>query len=182
MIYLIGGPPRVGKSTLAKMVLEREKVAYIETDWLVWMLMSAAPQLHVASVSSFTVAEYQHKAQTFYPFLYQFIKHNQFTNTIYTIEGDSFFPEQVVQLQKEFAIKACFLGVSSMHPETILKYPETENWTHHISQEKLDQLSQCTVDLSNLMQQECLKYALPYVDLVKDREQKFEQAYKSLMQ
>ncbi|WP_314251763.1 hypothetical protein [Streptomyces sp. DSM 40907] len=44
MIYLIGGPPRVGKSTLAWMLLEREGLPGCPTDALVSMLQRAAPE------------------------------------------------------------------------------------------------------------------------------------------
>ncbi|MBB4887207.1 hypothetical protein [Streptomyces netropsis] len=44
MIHLIGGHPRVGKSTLAQMVLERAGIPGCPTDTLVSMLQNAAPQ------------------------------------------------------------------------------------------------------------------------------------------
>jgi cytidylate kinase len=44
MLYLIGRVPRVRKSTLANLILERNKISYVDTDWIVNMLMFAAPQ------------------------------------------------------------------------------------------------------------------------------------------
>lgn len=35
MIYLVGGPPRVGKSTLALIALEEAGIPYCSTDMLV---------------------------------------------------------------------------------------------------------------------------------------------------
>ena len=127
MLYLIGGVPQVGKSTLAKLILERKKIAHVDTDWIIHMLMFAAPQLGIKTFTKLNKHEFKNKAINFYPFLYQFVKHNQPVIEDYVIEGDSFLPEHVSKLQKEFHVKACFLGTSNLQPETLLGNPSTND-------------------------------------------------------
>ncbi|MFI1301883.1 hypothetical protein [Streptomyces sioyaensis] len=68
MIYLIGGPPRVGKSTLAWMLLEREGLPGCPTDALVSMLQRAAPEHGVRH------GTHPDKAVPAQPFLIEFIR------------------------------------------------------------------------------------------------------------
>ncbi|MEU3989775.1 hypothetical protein [Streptomyces platensis] len=68
MIYLIGGPPRVGKSTLAWMLLERSGLPGCPTDALVSMLQRAAPEHGVRH------GTHPDKAVPAQPFLIEFIR------------------------------------------------------------------------------------------------------------
>lgn len=181
MLYLIGGAPRVGKSTLAQLLLNKEGVAYIDIDWIISMLMFAAPHLGIKYAPEFSTQEFIQKAENFFPFLYQFIKYNQFVVDKYTIEGDSLLPTQVHQLQKEFSIKACFLGVSTLKLETLLQYPSKNNWIKVLTKEDLSKLCDWSVSVSNFLQKECEPYEIPYFDLSKDYQKTFEKAYTYLI-
>lgn len=63
MLYLIGGPPRMGKSTLARLVLTENKIPYVSTDGLTVMLKPIGQP-------SFYSLE---KSNLFFPFLELFI-------------------------------------------------------------------------------------------------------------
>ena len=180
MLYIIGGASRVGKSTLAQILLERDKVAYVDIDWIVSMLMHASPQLNIKYATEFSNSAFIEKANNFFPYLYQFIKYNQPVVDKYTIEGDSILPKQVHQLQKEFSIKACFLGVSTLKPETLYEYKSKNNWIKVLTPEQIIALCNWSVSVSNYLQNECELYKIPYFDLSHDYHNALEKAYSSL--
>lgn len=181
MMYFIGGVPRVGKSTLANMLLEKDTIAYIDTDWIISMLMFAAPKLGIKYAPEFNNKEFIKKAENFFPFLYQFVKYNQFVVNKYTIEGDSFLPAHIHKLQKDFSIRACFLGVSTLKSETLMQYTSKNNWIKNLTREQLSKLCNCIISMSGFLQKECESYTLPYFDLSRDYQKTLEKAYTYLI-
>jgi len=182
MIYLVGGVPRIGKSTLANLILEQDKIAYVDTDWIVHMLMYAAPQSGVKTYTDFNLTEFKNKAKNFYPFLYQFIKHNQAVVDKYVIEGDSFLPEHIVKLQKEFTVKACFLGTSNLSPEILLNNPSKNDWwIKKLTPQQLNDLCKWIMDTSNFLENECKVHDIAYFDLAKNHSEQIEKAYQYLL-
>lgn len=178
MLYLIGGVPRVGKSTLANLILERDKISYVDSDWIIHMLMHAAPQLGVKIYSELNEHEFRNKAVNFYPFLYQFIKYNQPVAENYVIEGDSFLPEHVSKLQKEFQVKSCFLGLSNLKPETLKNNPSKNDWwINKMNAEQLINLCQWIQDMSAILKKECELYKIEYFDLAENHKEQMEKAY-----
>ena len=181
MLYLIGGVPRVGKSTLANLILERNKISYVETDWIVSMLLFAAPQLGIKYATEFTKEEYIKKAENFFPYPYQFIKYNQPVVEKYIIEGDIFLPQHVSVLQKEFEVRVCFLGTSNLKPDTLLNNPSKNDWwIKKLSKEQLNEVCKWIVAISNFLEKECKSYSLPYFDLSMDYQKTLEKAYTYL--
>ncbi|MDO8497404.1 MAG: hypothetical protein Q7S61_02560 [bacterium] len=181
MLYLIGGAPRVGKSTLAKLILERNKIAYVDADWIVHMLMFAAPQLGVKVFSDFNEHEFKKKAVNFYPFLFQFVKYNQPVVDHYVIEGDSFLPEHVLKLQKEFQVKTCFLGTSKLKPETLLNNPSKNDWwIKKLNSQQLNDLCKWIMNMSNFLEKECTTYKITYIDVAKNHREQIEKTYQYL--
>lgn len=182
MLYLIGGVPRVGKSTLANLILERNKIAYIDTDWIVHMLMYASPKLGIKTFTEFNKDEFKNKTVNFYPFLYQFVKHNQPVVENYVIEGDSFLPEHVSALQKEFHTNACFLGSSDLQPKILLNNPcKNDWWIKKLSPKQLNDLCKWIMDMSGFLEKECGLYKITYFDISINYKEQIEKAYQYLM-
>ena len=180
MIYFIGGVPRVGKSTLAQILLERDKVSYVDTDWIISMLMFAAPQLGIKYAPEFNNTEFIKKAENFFPYLYQFVKYNQFVVDKYTVEGDSFLPKHIAKLQGEFSLKACFLGVSILKPETLIQHTSKNNWIKDLTKEQLNKLCEWILSMSTFYRNESEIYKLPYFDLSTNWQKTLEKAYVHL--
>ena len=182
MLYLIGGVPRVGKSTLANIILERNKIAYVDTDWIIHMLMYAAPQLGVKVYSNLNEHEFRNKAINFFPFLYQFVKYNQPVVEKYIVEGDSFLPEHVSKLQKDFHVSSCFLGLSNLQPETLLNNPSKNDWwIKKLSPQQLTDLCEWVQDISSIIEKDCRSYKIMYFDLAKHHRDQKEKAYQYLL-
>lgn len=70
MIYLIGGVPRVGKTTLAKLILERKGVPFVPADTLAHTLTHVYPQLGVRFGQE---GAWESIPEKFYPFLKSFV-------------------------------------------------------------------------------------------------------------
>jgi 2-phosphoglycerate kinase len=169
MIYLIGGPPRVGKSTIANILLEKSNIAFIDTDWIVHMLMFASPNSGVATYKNLILDEFINKAEKFYPYLYQFIKYNQPVVNRYLIEGDVILPKYITQLNKEFETRSVFLGTSYLTSEILLNNPSSNDWwIKKMTNEDLEKLCRYVVEISEYLANECDKYKLNYIDVNKN--------------
>jgi hypothetical protein len=112
MIYQIGGPPRIGKSTLAKILLQKNNVPFVPTDAVFHTLKDTPPTPIVDDKLG-----HQQKAIDFYPFLRELIKHLHWSGTDFCVEGDAFLPEQIDQLihDPEFEkihMRCVFLGMA----------------------------------------------------------------------
>jgi hypothetical protein len=120
VIVLMGGPPRVGKSTLAGMLLERDGLPYCPTDALVSMLQQAAPALGVRH------GEHDNKAALARPFVVEFLRavadgiDPDDPDDSYVVEGDVVTPEAVTAAGAlGLALAAVFLGNTALTPDDL---------------------------------------------------------------
>ncbi len=105
MIYLIGGPPRVGKTTLASIALKEAQIASCSTDMLAMMLERGAPGLGVHHDFG------ARKTAALAPFLRPFLHCAQIVNADYLVEGDVITPAFVDSLRPQLkAVRSVFLG------------------------------------------------------------------------
>ncbi|MBI3485407.1 hypothetical protein HY025_00520 [Candidatus Daviesbacteria bacterium] len=176
MTYLIGGAPRVGKSKLAQMLLKRQKIAFVSLDSLVHMLKQAAPNLNVTDE-----IHYIQKAESFYPFLKEFIFVNKYGVKDYCIEGDAFLPKQAFELNKLFEVKSVFLGISKANLKQILENQGFNDWLGDLEESQLQKLPEKIMEMSEYLKKECQKYNLKYFDLAQNYNQTLEQAYDYLI-
>ena len=175
MIYLIGGTPRVGKTTLARMIMERKHVPFVPADALTHALDQTYPQLGIRS------GEWADIPDKFFPFLKEFVRTSGWNLKDYTIEGDSFFPEHVKKLSEEFKIRSVFLGTSDTNLE-LIKGPAThDDWVSELSEEKQKEMPAWFMSISEMFKKESEKYQIPYLDVALGREQILESAYKELV-
>lgn len=158
MFYLIGGPPRMGKSTLAQQLLDEEKIPYVSSDGLTVMLKPAGQP-------SFYSPQ---KADQFYPYLELFMDRMQTVGPQYTIEGDAFSPQHVAALSKKHEIKSIFLVMKEIRKADILNFLQHDTWASKISSAQLDNLVLRIKRASKDLEEECIKYDIACVDLSKD--------------
>lgn len=182
MLFLIGGAPRVGKSTLANILLDKNRISYIDTDWLIHMLMYSAPQLGIKTYKNLSLQEFKNKANNFYPFLYQLVKHNQPVLDKYTIEGDAFLPHHVSELRKEFKVSCCFIGTSRLTPKILLENPSKNDWwIKKMNSEALEALCEWVMKTSSYLKKECAIYKVGYFDIAGDQKLELDKAYQFLL-
>ena len=157
MIYLIGGCPRVGKSTLAQKLVKDKCIPYVPLDTVVHMLKEGSTDVDIESNTDVP--------EKFYPFLERFIYHTKYGVSDYTIEGVAFTPRQAYKLLQEYEMRVCFLGTSSISLETVLKHGGVNNWLKLHSHEEQQRLVESYIPRSAKIKAECEEFNLQYFDM-----------------
>ncbi len=177
MIYLIGGAPRVGKTTLATMLLKRKGVPFIPTDTLAHALTKTYPDLDIG----FGVyGKWDQLPEKFFPFFEKVVGGLKYHSPDFTVEGDSFFPEQANKLlQEEDNIRVCFLGASAITLENIRAHAFSD-WVGDLPEERQQAIPAWIMEKSQMFKTESEKYNIPYFDMAVEREKQLEAAYNFL--
>ncbi|MBI4836589.1 MAG: hypothetical protein HY817_05000 [Candidatus Abawacabacteria bacterium] len=175
MLYIIGGTPRAGKSKLAKLLLERNKIPFLSTDFLIHMIQEAQPDLRLT-------IPYNEISDKFCPYFTALVKHIIDTTSPYTIEGDAFLPKQIPALEKIYQIKAVFLGISQCSLETILNFVGENDWINKLSQKDKEVLPIQLMESSKNIEDQCREYNQFYIDMsIGDYQSNLESAYQYIM-
>jgi 2-phosphoglycerate kinase len=153
MIFLIGGNPRGGKSTLAKMLSQKKSIPYISIDDITSIIKSYIPEndhhekfpqsMHRIEVNhdndayftKYTAEEiinfYYKQAETIWAGVQKFIEYALARNLDYILEGWEIFPEflqTVINNSNKNHIKVVFL-VKEEHNEIVrgIKIGKSQN-------------------------------------------------------
>ncbi len=195
MIFLIGGVPRVGKSVLASLILERDHIPIVSTDVIRNLLDFSPTKLGITQMDE------SERSNVFFPYLLQFLKILQNRYPSYVVEGDIFTPKQVAVLREEITLRCCFMGVSHISVEDIIKTDARLDWIEKLSVEERAKLSPAILQgnwvsrmlpaeqamipdkliaQSQLLKSEARTYSFSYFDIYPDREKALEAAYTFL--
>jgi len=174
MIYLIGGTPRVGKSTLSSLILERNKISVLSTD-IIRNLIDFSPTK--VGIKDLPVKE---KPDAFFPYFLQLLKILQNKYTDYVVDGDLFTPEQLTTIQETIQFKCCFLGTSSITLEDLKKIKYKNDWVSRFTEEEQEKFPKQFIERSAIIKMEAEKYNFPYFDIYPDRDKAIKSAYESL--
>jgi len=165
MIYLIGGPGRSGKTTLAMRLNKRHGIAYFSLDYLMMGLYHGAPELEIDPNNSEVLV-----ALRMWPVVKPLITAMLENGEEYCVEGFAVTPEHVQQLEERFSedFRACFLGYCTADPERKLKqereHKTTNPWSRDISQEagiaEIKIMRNASVTLKN----DCVNLGYEYFD------------------
>ena len=174
MLYLIGGTSRVGKSTLATLILERNHISCISTDVIRNLFAFSPAKLPVLEL------EEHERQEFFFPYLFQFLKilQNRYPN--YVVEGDIFSPEQVVTMQERLNLKCCFMGTSNITVDDLVNKDSNPNWVSKLPPEEQAKIPEHLINLSRGFEEEAKKHGFPYFDIYPDRQAALESAYQAL--
>jgi hypothetical protein len=171
VLYLIGGPPRVGKSTLAQLILERRKISGCGTDILVNMLAEAAPELGVHHGS------HPDKAQSAHRFLVEFLRPFSYTGGDYLLEGDVVTPDVAGEAAKIGPVHAVFLGNTTLTIEELRIAP---HWLADCDEAEYERTRDWARERSAEVRRTCEAAGYPYVETGGDRSGGLERAYRIL--
>ncbi len=101
MIYFIGGASRTGKSALAQKVANEKNISWSSLD-------SERDKLTGKPDDTEEIPVW------FYPKLEELVKERSDSGIDHIFEGDCFYPEQITMLAKQFSVRVCFLGSSTI--------------------------------------------------------------------
>ncbi|HEX8182722.1 MAG TPA: hypothetical protein VF575_03930 [Candidatus Saccharimonadales bacterium] len=170
MLYLIGGPPRMGKSTMAQRLLKDATLPYVSTDGLTVML-------EPAGLSSFYDVR---KSELFFPYLDLFVSRIIKSCPDYLIEGDAFGPDHVEILKTKYDLKCVFLTMNHTSTEKIVQNVGFDRWTDEVSNEHLEGLVKRIQLASKDIQLKCELYNIKCIDLSENYTEGFDEAYQFL--
>jgi hypothetical protein len=178
MLYLVGGPVRVGKSSLARLALQRKQISSITTDALTTSIGRNIPETRLAG-SYIPQEEWE---QNFYPFLRRFIKTINYDYDDFLIEGAPISPAIVTKLATKFELRAVFVGNSQQSIENLMAHLGNNIWLRNVSPEDLAKIPGRIIARSIELEQSCTEYNYAYVDLAGNFNQKIEDAYNCLFE
>jgi hypothetical protein len=171
VLYLIGGPPRVGKSSLAQVVLERCKISGCGTDILVNMLAEAAPELGVHHGS------HPDKAQSAFRFQIEFLRPFSYTGGDYVLEGDVVTPDLAAAVSKIGPVSAVFLGNTTLTVEELRIAP---HWLADCDDAEFERTRDWVRARSGEVRRKSQAAGYEYVEMGGDRDGGLEKAYCAL--
>ena len=178
MILLIGGPPRVGKTQLARLVCARDAIPFASTDAVREVVKVADPAFGEMPWRDLDAARAH--ADRFYPFLDAFVSEYDFPDRRFVVEGVEFLPQQAAQLGMAHGRQCCFLGLSECSVRG-LELEGAGNWIWDVTPAERSGIAADIVELSQWLQAECGRLGVPFVDMVGDRTTALERAYAVLM-
>ena len=172
MIYLVGGPPRVGKSTLALIALEEAGIPYCATDMIIGMLEVAAPGLGVRH------GFHAGKADSMTGLLTHFVCCADIGNDAYLIEGDVVTPAFAKLIAPQVSeLRAVFLGNSALTLDDLRHAPD---WLESSETAEYEMVRREVVERSRQLQAECAQLGYAYVEMSGDRNAGFAAALAAL--
>jgi hypothetical protein len=176
MTYLIGGPVRVGKSGLTRLIGRKNNISSNTTDALTSSIGHVMPDSKLWGGTPQLEWE-----DNFYPFLRRFIKTLQFDYPDYVIEGAPISPRIARKLSEKLQVKAIFIGNSEANRADLKEHMGNNIWLKKLSDEEIDQIALDIIARTKEIGADCLKYDYPFVDLAGNYSQQIQKAYQVLL-
>ncbi|HEX7368033.1 MAG TPA: AAA family ATPase [Candidatus Saccharimonadales bacterium] len=186
MIYLVGGPPRVGKTTLVKYLVQMHPMHAVSTDAIRYMLRRSVPKealnqdifidfhedvmgrWNVRSPQQ-TLDEQNRQSKAYWPALEKLIEAYTEDGVDVVVEGVAILPEFAKLLRDPS--RSVFLGnTAESHGEAIRRQAGTNphDWMHNYGEEELENAAEFFMVMSHFIISEAGRYGFPYVEMVDD--------------
>ena len=201
MIFLLGGPPRVGKSIISSEIQQRHAVSVVSTDTLGAVMgnvlnpeaepdlfvfdkfneMPMADRMKLIMESPEVLIGYVKKeSYVVWEVVETFIKHENDDGRDVLIEGVAVLPELMSRL-KDIPHRVVFIGnQGENHKENIKKYAEENehDWMWNVSDQYISAFSVFVNRMSAYIEQEANKYGFEYMEM---DNKSFKSATKDVM-
>jgi hypothetical protein len=164
-LYLVGGAPRVGKSSLAQRLLAIDKIPFLPTDVLRTVLRRVLPELDAIDqdpVDALLLAEFM------YPHIEQAAEVCVEEAACFLIEGFELAPTHVARLQaalEQAEVRGCFLGHGGFSVEGLAGYRGPKPQHRGASRAELREAAAWIRRRSRQLRDECRSAGVPYVDV-----------------
>jgi hypothetical protein len=182
MLFIIGGVPRSGKSTVRKQLLERYKISGIELDRVRGMIDKAMPELGMnRDIDEGSLSE------KLWPWISGLIEeYKDSTSDYFILEGEYFTPEMVVQFKDDPNCKVCFMLYSDITVEQKVdnimhKSAYTSGWSKSYTDEEIKGFVEQYIETSHRYKKMCQLLGIEYFDTSDDFESKIEEAVQYLI-
>jgi 2-phosphoglycerate kinase len=191
MIFLLGGPPRVGKSIISNEIRQKHAVSVVSTDTLGAVLENvlspeSAPDLFVfGKLNKMPMAErvmfitknpvelidyVRKESHVVWKAVEAFIRRENDEGRDVLIEGVAVLPELISQLE-DIPHRVVFIGnQGENHKENIKKFAEENehDWMRGVSDQYIGAFAMFVKWMSAYIEQEAKKYGFEYIEMDKE--------------
>jgi hypothetical protein len=179
MVYLIGGPPRCGKSVLAYRLTTGHAIPFISTD-LIWAVVGLSqPEWRTPMQKG--PDRIPAAAKMFEPYLERAITFLQPARHRCGIEGEVITPETAARLSSNYDLRAVFLVRSSATAADIADSRGPNPWLEAAPPNLVSSVTAEVLFWSELVQSACRQLSIPCFDVGGDFEQAIADATSALM-
>ena len=165
VLYLVGGAPRVGKSSLARRLLAVDGIPWLPTDVLRTVLRRVLPELDAVDQDPVDASLL---AEVMYPHVEQAAEVCVEEADRFLIEGFELAPCYPGRLRAALAgteVRACFLGHGSFSIEDLVGYRGPKPQHYGASRQDLGEAAGWIRRRSQRLRGECGQAGVPYVDV-----------------
>jgi len=181
MLYLLGGTPRSGKSTIARRFLSETNVPFFPLDLLVDGFIHGFPEYGIGGGDELTIGE------QLWPIIKPIAtiicedKTDVFGGKLdYLIEGAQLHPKNVAELCAQFPkrVRACFIGFADI--DTMAKFDEIRcfggerDWLRNFDNQSIIKEIERLKAFSANLRDECKKHGVRYFEISTNRQQMFD--------
>jgi hypothetical protein len=166
MLYMIGGAPRSGKTTLARRMLAEHGLDYFSIDVLIGHLAGAQPELGLRVQDPALK-----RVEIVWPVLRKIASDVLRSGDDLVLEGDVLLPRHLMEFGHgtHNGIKACFIGYADVEPEKKLREIREHaacgaDWTGELDDVRLLNLIGDLRAFSEYLRRECCHFKIPYFD------------------
>ena len=191
MIYLLGGPPRVGKSIISTEIQQKHALSVVSTDTLGAVLenvlspeavpdlfvfskfneMAMAERVKVITKEPATLIDYVRKeSHVVWKAVDAYIRRENDEGRDALIEGVAVLPELVMQIE-DIPHRVAFLGNQGENHKEYMKKSAEENahdWLRDISDQYISAFAMFVKRMSAYIEQETKKYGFEYIEMDKE--------------
>jgi len=188
MLYLLGGPPRVGKSIISKTITEKHGINVVSTDSLGAVLenvldpevepglfivtkfnrMTEVDRIDLMVANTTERINYQlEEGFAVWKAIKPFVLRERDEGRDVVVEGVAVLPELVHQL-KNVDYRVVFIGnQENEHLENIKKsaMENEHDWMRHASDEYIAAFATFVMHMSGYLEKEAHKYGFEYIDM-----------------
>ena len=188
MIYFIGGPPRVGKSIIAKAITTKHGISAVSTDSLGAVLetvldpeaepglfaisrfneMAEADRIELLARNATRRIDYQiEESAAVWRAVKPFVLREQDEGRDLVAEGVAVLPALVAQLEG-VGYRVVFVGNQGYKQQENIKRSAKENehdWMRHASDEYIDAFAAFVVAMSSYIEKEAHRYGFEYIEM-----------------
>ncbi len=163
MLYLVGGAPRTGKSSLALAMLRAHDVPWLPTDVVRHILRRTMPEIDAIESGPNYI---DGLAQLMHPIVEELIELCLGQAQHYLIEGVEILPAHIEGYAARFGqIHACFLGDSLASATTLRAYQGENPWHQDHTQAELEGMATKIRERSDRVEDQCSQLGLDYIDV-----------------
>lgn len=188
MIYFIGGPPRVGKSIIARAITMKHGISAVSTDSLGAVLeavlhpeaepglfvisrfngMAEADRIELMVRNTARRIDYQiEEGVAVWRAVAPFVLREQDEGRDLVVEGVAVLPALVAQLEGVDS-RVVFVGNQGYKQQENIKTSARENehdWMRHASDEYIDAFAAFVVAMSSYIEKEAHRYGFEYIEM-----------------